>query len=120
MSNTRIYRIWKHILGRCFNPNDKAYSYYGGRGIGCEWQNFGEFFADVGDPPDGKSLDRPDNNRSYGPNNWQWATPAMQAANRRPPKKRRIKLGDPKILAEIERYREALTRAGALEPRGRT
>src|SRR5438874_819537 len=34
MYRTRIYRAWKGIKGRCFNPKLRAYRYYGARGIG--------------------------------------------------------------------------------------
>src|SRR5262245_15162122 len=28
---TRPYNCWQHMKGRCNNPNDQAYEYYGGR-----------------------------------------------------------------------------------------
>lgn len=27
------YRVWCHIKGRCYNPNDDAFVDYGGRGM---------------------------------------------------------------------------------------
>jgi hypothetical protein len=87
MSKTRIYKIWISMIQRCENPKDKAYKRYGGRGISvCErWHKFENFYKDVGDPPESKSLDRwPDNDGKYEPLNFRWATPEMQAANRRP------------------------------------
>jgi hypothetical protein len=86
MTRTRTYSAWCHMLQRCFNRNDKYYTDYGGRGISvCErWLTFTNFYADMGEAPEGMSLDRIDNNKSYGPANCRWATHAMQLANRRP------------------------------------
>ena len=33
MSRTPTYACWVDMKRRCFNPNDKYYSKYGGRGI---------------------------------------------------------------------------------------
>jgi hypothetical protein len=74
---------------RCFNPNDKAYPYYGGRDITvCEcWLPFEGYFADVGHPPPGKSGDRINNDGDYEPRNFRWATQSVQVGNRRRLKK---------------------------------
>ncbi len=87
MSQTLIYLIWKSMIKRCRNPKDKDFKSYGGRGIKvCErWHSFENFYADVGDPPEGMSLDRyPDNDGNYEPTNFRWATWEEQASNRRP------------------------------------
>ena len=68
MSKTPEYYAWNGMKRRCFNPNHKAYSNYGDRGITvCDrWLNFENFFADMGLKPTPKhSLDRIDNDSDY-------------------------------------------------------
>jgi len=76
---------WYGMMARCYNPEHVAYKHYGGRGIDvCErWHTFVNFYADMGLPPDGASLDRVDNERGYSPENCRWATNQQQALNRR-------------------------------------
>lgn len=79
MCYTKIYKIWTSMIQRCDNPKDANYKNYGGRGISvCErWHKFENFYADVGDPPMGMTLDRyPDNDGNYeftnGPARQRW------------------------------------------------
>lgn len=107
----RAYRIWNGILQRCLNPNNTSYANYGGRGITVceEWLSFENFFADMGDPPDGLSIDRIDNDGPYAPWNCRWATRAVQRANQRPPKRKRRRAS----VAEIRAYADSLARAAS-------
>ena len=59
---------------RCNNPNAKNYNRYGGRGItySPEWESFSQFYADMGERPEGLTLDRIDNDRGYTAENCRW------------------------------------------------
>lgn len=84
--NTPTYQTWECMIQRCSNPNVPSYQYYGGRGIRvCQrWlDDFKNFLSDMGERPNGKTLDRIDNEDNYYPENCRWATPKEQSENKR-------------------------------------
>jgi hypothetical protein len=73
---------------RCYNPNNRNFPNYGGRGITvcAAWRDdFAAFLHDMGPRPSpDHSLDRfPDNDGNYEPGNVRWATPDQQRGNMR-------------------------------------
>ena len=84
--NLPEHQTWSDMKQRCFNKKNKAYSYYGGRGITMseEWKkSFKTFYQDMGKRPEGLSLDRIDNEGNYCKENCRWATWSEQMLNRR-------------------------------------
>lgn len=84
-SGSRAYHTWKGMIARVLNHAEPAYVNYGGRGITVSdsWLKFENFYADMGDPQDGMSLDRKDNDLGYCKDNCRWATRKEQSNNRR-------------------------------------
>jgi hypothetical protein len=84
VTQQRLYNLWVDIRNRCRNPRNKAYKYYGGRGITVDprWNSFDAFASDVGPHPgNGLTLDRIRNNEGYRPGNTRWVTRKIQGQN---------------------------------------
>ncbi len=85
MCGTATYSTWNCMKTRCENPKTKNYKNYGGRGITVcgRWDKFENFLEDMGEKPEGLSIERVDNNKGYFKENCKWATCTEQSRNRR-------------------------------------
>lgn len=87
LSKSRLYRIYHHMLDRCYRENDPKYPNYGKRGINVceEWKkDFLNFYnwAIQNGYEENLSIERIDVNGNYEPSNCTWITMSEQAKNR--------------------------------------
>ena len=76
----RTYSIWANIKSRVKRPPSRCYI---GVTVSDEWKLFTNFLRDMGEVPEGKSIDRIDNTKGYCKENCRYATQQEQARNRR-------------------------------------
>jgi hypothetical protein len=82
------YGSFRAMKSRCLDPNAINYLNYGGRGIKvCDrWlgpEGFTNFLSDLGERPEGMTIDRIDLNGNYEPSNTRWAVKSVQNHNQR-------------------------------------
>ncbi len=79
------YTSWVGMIDRCESVNNASYDYYGGRGITvCEgWLSYEQFKLDMGERPDGTSIDRINTNKGYCKDNCRWTDRTTQSFNTR-------------------------------------
>jgi hypothetical protein len=85
-TNDKTYRTWRAIKERCNCVTHVGYKNYGGRGIKvCEdWEkSFDKFLLDMGEKPEGYSLERIDVDRDYCKDNCKWIPLEKQCLNKR-------------------------------------
>lgn len=84
MTGTRTYRIWAGMKERCRSTNRSYSEYYSLKGVRVceEWQDFSNFYKDMGVAPENMSLDRIDSSKDYCKENCRWATKIEQMNNK--------------------------------------
>lgn len=84
MTDTPTWTTWRAMMKRCYETTSKHYTRYGARGILVQesWHEFVNFYNDMGERPDGTSLDRINNDGNYEITNCRWADNFTQNNNR--------------------------------------
>jgi len=100
-----LHPTWANMRGRCNNPNNKDYQFYGAVGIKVcsRWDDFALFVEDLrklGPCPEGYTLDRIDSQKDYSPDNVRWASKSKQARNQKI--RRTNKCGCPGVTQMID------------------
>jgi hypothetical protein len=77
--NYSLCNVWSSMISRCYNPKNRGYKYYGGRGISVcyEWKNDLEIFFDwamKNGYKEGLTIDRINNDGNYEPSNIRFVT----------------------------------------------
>lgn len=82
-TKARLYRIYRHILERCNDPNCKEYKWYGARGIRCEFDTYEEFreFALSHGYQDHLTVERINVDGNYSKDNITFIPLALQMRN---------------------------------------
>lgn len=84
MTGTPTYASWWAMLQRVASVTHRNAKHYALRGITMDprWQEFENFYTDMGERPEGLSLDREDNDGGYCKSNCRWATTLEQSHNK--------------------------------------
>lgn len=86
-AGSHLYKVYYGMKARCYNPNNKNYKHYGGRGVEIceEWRSFEAFaeWADKSGYAEGLTIERKDVNEGYCPQNCCWITQKEQTRNKR-------------------------------------
>lgn len=83
---SKTYNIWASAKARCENKKNFSYKNYGGRGIkmSLDWSDsFIKFYEDMGECPEGFSLERKNVDGDYSKENCIWIPLVNQQKNKR-------------------------------------
>ena len=80
---SKTYASWRSMKYRCSNPKNKYYHQQGIK-VCNRWLNsFENFLEDMGERPEGKTIDRINRFGNYEPSNCKWSTVAEQNNNKK-------------------------------------
>jgi hypothetical protein len=88
MTGNPTWMSWTSMKARCTNPKIHNSKSYFDKGITYDpaWEDFNEFLRDMGERPEGTTLDRKENSKGYYKENCRWATSREQWLNRDDPR----------------------------------
>lgn len=84
MWDSKTYKSYYAMVQRCTNPNHQHYHLYKNRNICDRWterNGFINFLEDMGERPEGMTLDRIDNMKGYDKDNCRWVKHLEQMRN---------------------------------------
>lgn len=76
------YKSFLQARRRCRDPKHDSFKSHGAYGIEFRFTSFEQFYAEVGDRPEGQTLDRINSRGHYEPGNVRWANDTVQSENR--------------------------------------
>ena len=77
------YSVWQNMHYRCKPQNASKYPHYAHVSVCGRWSSFEFFLEDMGERPNGLTLDRIDGSMGYSPDNCRWVDMATQNRNRK-------------------------------------
>ena len=113
--HSKEYNSWYAMIVRCTNPKSQAYHDYGARGISVcdDWLNsFEAFYEDMGDKPEGYSLDRIDVNGNYCKENCKWSARGEQNYNQRKRKDNKAGKAGVHWSTEAQKWKASIQKDG--------
>ena len=98
MTSSKIYSKWKGMWARVRSAHRLENRCYIGVTVCPRWADFENFLADMGEMPDGYSLDRIDNTKGYSKENCRWVPLVEEARNTR-----RLRMYEGRCISEAAR-----------------
>jgi hypothetical protein len=86
LSKTKTWCVWQSMISRCYHSGATSFERYGAVGITvCQrWkEDYLNFLHDMGETPEGLTLERVNGARVYSPETCVWASTKDQALSRR-------------------------------------